>query len=183
MQMLDLDAILTPLLSYGTAQTPERDKGSVPCKTQHPRGFDGDFASMGQRDRGFDGREGAKHDFNAITTLTPAAPDECIESRQPEKAGQTLSHLSFKSESEYLCGFPADFNGTAPLVPSCPACPVAPDDLEARIERAAIMEYDGGLSRADAETAAGLVFKGTPATYSPAGNAHLDIPIGFGRAT
>ena len=31
---------------------------------------------------------------------------------------------------------------------------LAPDDLEAWTERAAIMEYDGGLSRADADRAA-----------------------------
>jgi hypothetical protein len=83
---------------------------------------------MGQRDRHFDGGAGEKHDFDVTLTLTPAAPDECIESRQPEKAGQTLSHLSFKSESEYLCGFPAVFCGTTPLVPSCPARPVAHAD-------------------------------------------------------
>lgn len=182
MQMLDLDAILNPLLSHGTAQTPKRDRGAVPCETQHPRGFDGDFVAMGQRDRHFDGGEGEKHNCDGINTLTPAAPDECIESRQPEKAGHTLSHLSFKSESEYLCGFPADFNGTAPPVPGCPVCPVTPDDLEARIERAAIMEYDGGLSRADAETAAGLDcwLKGTPTTFPLAGTKRRGIGLGFG---
>jgi hypothetical protein len=154
--MLDLDAILTPILSHGTAQTNKRDRGPVPCYIKHSCGFSGGFVATGQRDRHFDGGAVANHDFDVINTLTPAAPDECIESRKVEKLGHTLSHLSLTRESEYLCGFQAVFCGTAPLVPSCPACPITTSDLESRIERAAIMEYDGGLSRSDAESDAGL---------------------------
>lgn len=163
MRMLDLDAILNPSLSSWTAHPPQLDRGSVQCETMHPCGFAGDFVSTGQVDRNFDVGAGAKHDFEVITTLTPATPDECIEARQPEKAGQTLSNLSFKSEGEYLCGFPAYFRWTAPLVQGCPACPVALADLESRIERAAIMEFDGGMIRAEAEASAGLVSRVLPA--------------------
>lgn len=61
------------------------------------------------------------------------------------------------------------------------------DKLEAMVERAAIMEYDGGLTRAAAEDAAGMAcgmgsIDPTPKRYSPAstpaGNSHRVVSLG-----
>lgn len=45
----------------------------------------------------------------------------------------------------------------------------SPDDLERFEERAAIMEYDGGLPRAEAEALAGTRGRITVTCYTPAG--------------
>lgn len=59
--------------------------------------------------------------------------------------------------------------------------PIA-DDIEAMEERAAIMEFDGGLSRAQAEAAAGLTMSdgipGSSYSQKPGGNPRRAQPLG-----
>ncbi|HUX30526.1 MAG TPA: hypothetical protein VMV78_07845 [Thiobacillus sp.] len=155
--MLDLDQLLcdaknTDTLSHGTSFHPT---GQAALSRTNPASMrvSGQFLSLGQTGHGFSGGASDAH-FPPVETHHPRAPlGERKESR-PEKQGHPLSHLSLINESEYPCGLQQDFTGTSGLSRPCPACPA--DKLEAMVERAAIMEYDGGLTRAAAEVAAGM---------------------------
>ena len=190
---LDLNALLTAAaylnrdtaVSHGTSKSPNGTSPLVPSQTQYPCGLRADFLPWDKRDTIFDG--GARDEMQIAheTPRFPRAPLSQLETPQPEKGTNTLSHLSHKKESEYPCGFPGDFDGTSPRVPSCPACPITADDLEAREERAAIMEHDGGMTRAEAEAAAGLgsgEIRGSFQGFPNAGNPHRVSRLGCNAA-
>ena len=187
---LDLNALLTAAddlnrdtaVSHGTRKTPNGTSPRVPSQIQYPCGLQADFLAWDKRDTVFDG--GARDEMQITHEIPqfPRAPFSQFETPQPEKGTNTLSHLSHKKESEYPCGFAADFDGTRGLVPSCPTCPITADDLEAREERAAIMEYDGGIPRAEAEAAAGLGSRYS-ADVPHAGTKRRDSSLGCNTAT
>jgi hypothetical protein len=187
---LDLNALLTAAddlnrdtpVSHGTRKTPNGTSPLVPSQTQYPCGLQADFLPWDKRDTVFDGGARDEMQITHETPQFPRAPFSQFETPQPGNGANTLSHLSHKKESEYPCGFPADFAGTNHRVPSCPACPITADDLEAREERAAIMEYDGGMTRVEAESAAGLGL-GPPCTFPHAGTKRRGMPLACNAAT
>jgi hypothetical protein len=191
---LDLNALLTAAdgigaVSYKTSKTrqnSQQDKPRVLSQTQYPCGLA----------RCFEGTRQARHAFcmggRVYMQMTwkkspiPRAPFSQLETPPPEKGGNTLSCLSCQEESEYPCGFAADFGKTSPVSCACLVCLVdQADDLEAREERAAIMEHDGGMTRAEAEAAAGLgscAVSGSFLASCHAGNPHLDSRLGCNAA-
>lgn len=180
--MLNLDQLLVDAGSRNLVPrdklSPQWDKPLVPAPTQHPCGLAGSFEGSGQTGQGFlSGGVDAHSNLHEIHPA-PRAPFGKENKSRPEKQKHPLSHLSLIHESEYPCGVPPDFCGTSALSQPCPACPVLPPgELEARIERAAIMEYDGGLSRASAEAAAGMVHGSFPA-FSPARSSGREFSLG-----
>lgn len=191
---LDLNALLTAAdtigaVSYKTSKTAEnsqQDKPRVLSQTQYPCGLAGCFEGTRQARHAFcmGGRVYMQMTWQKVHI--PRAPLSQLETQQPGKPTNTLSCLSCKEESEYPCGFAADFGKTSPVSCACLVCLVdQADDLEAREERAAIMEHDGGMTRAEAEAAAGLgscqmrrYFLGFPT----AGNPHRDSRLGCNTA-
>lgn len=74
-------------------------------------------------------------------------------------AGGTIpvSFVSCERDTQYLCGVQADQAGKHPcflLFPLFPEDTEVLPEFEDLIERAAILEYDGGLSREEAEARA-----------------------------
>ena len=188
---LDLNALLTAAdgigaVSYKTSKTrqnSQQDKPRVLSQTKYPCGLAGCFEGTRQARQAFcmGGRVYMQMTWNE--SHIPRSPLIQFETPQPEKGGNTLSCLSCKEESEYPCGFAAYFGKTSTVSCACLACLVdQADDLEAREERAAIMEYDGGMTRTEAESAAGLGL-GPPCSLPNAGNAHRDMPLACNAAT
>lgn len=193
--MLDLDQLLcdaknTDTLSHGTSNSPSWTSHLSRTNPASMR-VSGQFLPLGQTGHGFSGVASDAHLF-PVETHHPRAPFGKRKESRPEKQGYPLSHLSLINESEYPCGLQPDFTGTSGLSRPCPACPA--DKLEAMAERAAIMEYDGGLTRAAAEAAAGASamcsIDPTPKRYSPsstpAGNSGFGLALGdapFAKAT
>lgn len=184
--MLDLDRLLIDAenlntVSHGTSLPPQWDKGRVPCETQQPCGLAARFRCVGQVGQGFSIGACREHLNSCETYPLPRAPFAEEKNSRPEKGKNPCPACPtyfFLKNSECLCGFPSDFDGTRALSRACPACPaLSPADLEARIERAAIMEYDGGLTRAAAEMAAGLVRGSFPA-FPLAGPFELVVFLG-----
>ncbi|MHB1246704.1 MAG: hypothetical protein ACYCZH_09685, partial [Sulfuriferula sp.] len=96
--------------------------------------------------------------------------DSGLNRAEAGKRVNAVSLVSQERESEYPCGIPGGFLGKHPCFPLFPVFPG--DRLEAMLERAAIMEYDGGLTRAAAESASGIAcvicsINPTPQRYSP----------------
>lgn len=183
--MLDLDQLLCDsksldTLSHGTSKLPSGTRGLSRNNPASMRVI-GQFLSLGQAGHGFLVGASDAHLF-PDKTHPPRAPFGKEKESRPEKQGHPLSHLSLINESEYPCGLQPDFTGTSGLSRPCPACPAESlAELEAMVERAAIMEYDGGLTRAAAEAASGFAcgmcsIDPTPTRYSaastPAGNPH-----------
>ncbi|WP_018078534.1 hypothetical protein [Thiobacillus denitrificans] len=162
--MLDLDAILTAADTiagkHGKPSKPLRETPMFPAETLYPCGIPGDFTHRETRETGFGGGGGCACDlhlnFSTDDTPTPAPPASGINRAEPGKRVNAVSFVSQERESEYPCGFAGDFLGKHPCFPLFPVFPA--DKLEAMVERAAIMEYDGGLTRAAAEAAAGMVY-------------------------
>ena len=162
--MLDLDAILTAADTiagkHGKPSKPLRETPMFPAETLYPCGIPGDFTHRETRETGFGGGGGCACDlhlnFSTDDTPTPAPPDSGLNRAEPGKRVNAVSFVSQERESEYPCGFAGDFLGKHPCFPLFPVFPA--DKLEAMVERAAIMEYDGGLTRAAAEAAAGMVY-------------------------
>ncbi|MHB1245879.1 MAG: hypothetical protein ACYCZH_05515, partial [Sulfuriferula sp.] len=97
--------------------------------------------------------------------------DSGLNRAEAGKRVNAVSLVSQERESEYPCGIPGGFLGKHPCFQLFPVFPG--DKLEAMLERAAIMEYDGGLTRAVAEAASGIAcvigsIDPTPERYSPA---------------
>lgn len=88
--------------------------------------------------------------FFTDDTRTPAPPDSELKSAETRKRVNAVSFVSQERESEYPCGIQGGFLGKHPCFPLFPVFPG--DRLEAMVERAAIMEYDGGLTRAASTT-------------------------------
>lgn len=189
--MLDLDQLLCDsksldTLSHGTSNSPSGTRG---LSRNNPASMlvGGQFLPSGQAGHGFLVGASDAHLF-PVETHHPRAPFGERKESRPEKQGHPLSHLSLINESEYPCGLQQDFTGTSGLSQPCPACPAKNlAELEAMVERAAIMEYDGGLTRAAAEAASGMAcvmgsIDPIPKRYSPAsthaGNAHLAVALG-----
>lgn len=197
--MLDLDQLLrdpknAATLSHGTSNPPS---GTSPLSrtNQASMRVSGHFLASGQTGHDFSVGASDAHLF-PVETHHPRAPFGKRKESRPEKQGHPLSHLSLINESEYPCGLQPDFTGTSGLSQPCPACPAERlAELEAMVERAAIMEYDGGLTRAAAEVASGMVYRmdgidPTPKRYSSAsahaGNSGPVVALGsgpFARAT
>ena len=162
--MLDLDAILTAADTiagkHGKPSKPLRETPLFPAETLYPCGIPPDFTHRETRETGFEGGGGCACDlplnFSTDDTPTPAPPDSGLNRAEPGKRVNAVSFVSQERESEYPCGFAGDFLGKHPCFPLFPVFPA--DKLEAMVERAAIMEYDGGLTRAAAEAAAGMVY-------------------------
>lgn len=189
--MLDLDAILdaadTIVGKHGKPSKPLRETPLFPAETLYPCGIQGDFTPRETRETGFGGGVACVCDlhlnFSTDDTPTPTPPDSGLNRAEPGKRVNAVSFVSQERESEYPCGIPGDFIGKHPCFPLFPVFPC--DKLEARIERAAIMEFDGGMSRADADVAAGLVFpspvlKGTPGAYFFGGPFEYVAVLGCG---
>lgn len=187
--MLDLDAILTAADTiagkHGKPSKPLRETPLFPAETLYPCGIPTDFPPRETRETGFGGGGGCACDlhlnFSTDDTLTPAPPDSGLNRAEPGKRANAVSFVSQERESEYPCGFAGDFFGKHPCFPLFPVFPA--DKLEAMVERAAIMEYDGGLTRAAAESASGIgSIDPIPKRYSPAstpaGNPRLGISLG-----
>lgn len=182
--MLDLDQLLcdaknTDTLSHGTSFHPT---GQPPLSRTNPASMrvSGQFLPLGQAGHGFLGVASDAHLF-PVETHHPRAPFGKRKESRPEKQGYPLSHLSLINESEYPRGLQPDFTGTSGLSRPCPTCPA--DKMEAMVERAAIMEYDGGLTRAAAESASGMACvmptpKRFSVTSSPAGDSVLAVAVG-----
>lgn len=191
--MLDLDAILTAADTiagkHGKPSKPLRETPLFPAVTLYPCGIPADFTHRETRETGFGGGGGCACDlplnFSTDDTPTPAPPDSGLNRAEPGKSVNAVSFVSQERESEYPCGFAGGFLGKHPCFPLFPVFPA--DKLEAMVERAAIMEYDGGLTRAAAESASGMAcamgsIDPTPKRYSPAstpaGNAMLAVALG-----
>lgn len=189
--MLDLDQLLcdsknTDTLSHGTSNLPS---GTRDLSRNNPASMrvSGQFLASGQTGHGFLVGASDTHLFPG-ETHHPRAPFGKRKESRPEKQGNPLSLLSFINESEYPCGFPPDFTGTSGVSQPCPACPAKNlAELEAMVERAAIMEYDGGLTRAAAESASGMacgmdsidpIQKRYSPASAPAGNPHPVVALG-----
>lgn len=190
--MLDLDAILTAADTiagkhgkHGKPSKPLRETPLFPAETLYPCGIPADFTLRETRETGFGGGGGCACDlplnFSTDDTPTPAPPDSGLNRAEPGKSTNAVSLVSQERESEYPCGFAGGFLGKHPCFPLFPVFPA--DKLEAMVERAAIMEYDGGLTRAAAEAASGMgSIDPIPKRYSPAttpaGNSHLAVAVG-----
>lgn len=191
--MLDLDAILTAADTiagkHGKPSKPLRETPMFPAETLYPYGIPPDFTRRETRETGFGGGGGCACDlplnFSTDDTSTPAPPDSGLNRAEPGKRVNAVSFVSQERESEYSCGFAGDFIGKHPCFPLFPVFPA--DILEAMVERAAIMEYDGGLTRAAAESASGMAcvmgsIDPTPKRYSPAstpaGDSDLVVSVG-----
>lgn len=199
--MLDLDAILTAADTiagkHGKHSKPQRETPLFPAETLYPCGIPTDFTPRETRETGFGGGGGCACDlhlnFSTDDTLTPAPPDSGLNRAEPGKGVNAVSFVSQDRESEYPCGFAGGFLGKHPCFPLFPLFPG--DKLDAMVERAAIMEYDGGLTRAAAESASGMActidsIDPTPKRYSPAstqaGNSDRVVSVGcdpFAKAT
>jgi hypothetical protein len=193
--MLDLDQLLCDsksldALSHGTSNSPSGTRGLSRNNPASMR-VSGQFLSLGQAGHGFLVGASDAHLF-PDETRHPRAPFGKRKESRPEKQGHPLSHLSLINESEYPCGLQPDFTGTSGLSQPCPACPAESlAELEAMVERAAIMEYDGGLTRGAAEAASGMAcvmgsIDPIPTRYSAAstraGNPHPGVSLGCERA-
>jgi len=191
--MLDLDAILTAADTiagkHGKPSKPLRETPLFPAETLYPCGIPADFTHRETRETGFGGGVGCACDlhlnFSTDDTPTPAPPDSGLNRAEPGKWVNAVSFVSQERESKYPCGFAGDFLGKHPCFPLFPVFPA--DKLEAMVERAAIMEYDGGLTRAAAESASGMAcvidsIDPTLKRYSlaspPAGNPNLAVAPG-----
>lgn len=181
--MLDLDAILTAADAiagkHGKPSQPLRETPMFPAETLYPCGIRADFPHRETRETGFAGGGGCACDlplnFSTDDTPTPAPPDSGLNRAEAGKRTNAVSFVSQERENEYPCGIRGGFHGKRPCFPLFPAFP--PDEMEARAERAAIMEFDGGLNRADAELAA-VQMMGPPATFSREGSFELVVPLG-----
>lgn len=191
--MLDLDAIMTAADAitgkHGKPSKPLRETPLFPAETLYPCGIPSDFTHRETRETGFGGGGGCAGDlplnFSTDDTPTPAPPDSGLNRAEPGKRVNAVSFVSQERESEYPCGFAGGFLGKHPCFPLFPVFPG--DKLEAMVERAAIMEYDGGLTRAAADAASGMAcvmgsIDPTPKRYSPsstqAGNAKPVVALG-----
>lgn len=160
--MLDLDAILTAadtiVRKHVKHSKPLRETPLFPAETLYTCWIPSDFTPRETRETGFGGGGGCACDlplnFSTDDTPTPAPPDSELKRAETRKGVNTVSFVSQERESKYLCGFEGVFFGKRPCFPLFPVFPG--DKLEAMVERAAIMEYDGGLTRAAAESAAGM---------------------------
>jgi hypothetical protein len=162
--MLDLDEIFAAAgLIDGKQETACFPHGKQPCfpvQTQQQSGLPGIFEAWETRETGFRGGSGETldlhTDFAKDEPLSPVPPDTSLKRGKPEKPNITVSLVSRERETQYQPGLAGDFCGKQPCFPLFPVFPAIADDLEAREERAAIMEHDGDMTRAEAEAAAGL---------------------------
>lgn len=168
--MLDLDAIFVAadLIDgkQGNTQDPYGKQPCFPVKTAQPCGLQGGFLAWETRETVFEGGAGLapEHHLNFAhdDSRSPLPPNLCSCRAEHATSHNTVSHVSHVRDSQYPCGFSGDFCGKHSRFPLFPVFPVVPDQAEAQQERAAIMEFDGGMSRAEAEAAAGLVSRVLP---------------------
>lgn len=163
--MLDLDALLAAADDIGqeTPDTPFPDGKHplFPTQTQYPCGIPGDFGVRETGETVFRGGWGMAQEKHHDTPSFPAPLSSCLSRPELAQSLIPVSLVSLERESKSQCGLAADFYGKQACFQPFPLYPVNHLDREAMEERAAIMEYDGGLTRAEAEAASGLASQGT----------------------
>lgn len=162
--MLDLDALLAAADDIGRetmdAPFPDGKHPMFPTQTQYPRGIPGD---LGERETGetvFRGGWGVAQQKPTDTPSFPAPLKSGLPRPEPAQCTNPVSLVSHERESQCQCGPAGNFCGKQACFHPFPSFPVNHLDREALEERAAIMEYDGGMTRTDAEAASGLASTG-----------------------
>jgi len=165
--MLDMKAIFAAADAINgkhgkqkTGHFQARETGLFPVQTQHPCGLQGLFEAWETRETDLRGGGAGTWILHPAITknspLSPAPPDSGLERAEPESLNNTVSLVSQEREPLFQQGLAGGFCGKQPCFPLFPVFPVSHLDDYAIQERAAIMEYDGGLSREVAEAAVGL---------------------------
>ena len=163
--MLDLDALLAAADDIGRENRdtpfPDGKHPMFPTQTQYPCGIPGDIGVLETGETVFRGGWGMAHEKHHDTPSFPAPLSSCLSRPELAQSLNPVSLVSRERESESQCGLAADFYGKQACFQPFPLYPVNHLDREAMEERAAIMEYDGGLTRSEAEAASGLASQGT----------------------
>ena len=167
--------------------------GKPPCfpvQTQQQSGMPEIFEARETQETNFRGGWGEAlelhADFAKDEPLSPAPPEMSLARAEPDEPSSTVSLVSRESEIQYQPGLGGNFCGKQPCFPLFPVFPAITDDLEAREERAAIMEHDGGMTRAEAEAAAGLgscEIRGSFQGFPNEGNSRRVFRLGCNAAT
>lgn len=165
MSLLNIDEIFAAadLIGgkQGNSHDPQRKQVCFPSIHDKKQDLNSCFWGRETRETGFIGGVGANgREYAGYRTNNPISPPPPEVGLNREKATESTIPVSFVSrerDTQYLCGVQADQAGKHPCFPLFPLFPedaeVLPE-FEDLIERAAIREYDGGLSRAEAEAQA-----------------------------
>jgi hypothetical protein len=162
--LLDTRAILAAVdlieQETGNAVSLPGKPGCFPTQTQCQQGLAGDFEAVGNRETEKQGGvgcgSGAHTNSHTDNTQTPAPPESSFNRAAPQTPSLTVSLVSLVREPQYQQGLAGDFCGKQPCFQAYPVFPVSHLDDYAIQERAAILEYDAGMTRAEAEAAVGL---------------------------
>ncbi len=163
--LLDTTAIIT------AADLIERETGNgcflhgkrprFPVRTQQQSGLPGFLRAWETPETDFRGGWGEAMELHPgyanREPTSPAPPGMSMERAQPESLNTIVSLVSQEREPQCQQGLTGDFCGKHHGFPLLPTFPAGHLDDYAIQERAAILEYDGGMTRAEAEAAVGLI--------------------------
>ncbi len=162
--LLDNRVILdaADLIEQETRYSPSSHKkhGCFLQGIQQPCGLAGDFSTQETEEtifhRGVGCGSGAHTNLHTDNTPTPAPPESSFNRAAPQTPSSAVSCVSCESNTQCQQGLAGCFHKKQACFPLFPVLLVSHLDDYAIQERAAILEYDGGMTRAEAEAAVGL---------------------------
>lgn len=165
MTLLDIDEIFAAadLIGgkQGNSRTPHGKQVCFPCINDKKQSVNCYFGTLETRETGFVGGVGASSpdhvENRQYNPISPPPPEVGSSREKPEAGTLPVSFVSRERDTQCLCGVQASQDGKHSCFPVFPLFPDGTDvpmELEYLVERAAIREYDGGLSREEAESRA-----------------------------
>ncbi len=118
--------------------------------------------------------QGEMTNLPGTQTQSPPPLNQELNSAASQTPSITVSLVSFMSANPSQQGLALDFQGKHDCFQVYPVLPATLPDDYAQQERAAILEYDGGRTREEAEAAAGLGERYFCA-FVPGGNPNPDV--------